>query len=291
MTKLTAPTKIVDSWQEFAEITIKTNDLDPMYSVIHGLNQIKDRDWMGRFIMYFLLFYDAGGAAKVADDTTDQMFWTTVEAKAAFSGTKRGTERRHFRGENARKAIEKLSNRPINQPWSVLMHMYNGTLFEGYTDRMIPERSPRTYTQLYSHMTSAYAGTQFGPYFIWKLYDIFNVCLGMPITLSEAEAAKYMPDEPRKAAEYFFGSFNNGLNIVTTYIEQFDHPVREGKCGLAEAETILCMMKGFFKTKTHTIGDDILEKYTQLAGHPELQALLPPADLFSGLSYRPGELK
>lgn len=283
-------TKLISTWQEFAEITIKTNDLDPMYSVIAGLNKYKSRDWMGRFIMYFLLFYDAGGAARMADSISDKDFWVYIKSYAAEPSTKRGTERRHFRGENARKAIEKLSNRPINQPWSVLMHMYNGTLFEGYTDRMIPERSPRTYTQLYSHMTSAYAGTQFGPYFIWKLYDIFNVCLGMPISLSLDEAVKYMPDEPKKSAAHFFpmAPFRDAVFAVNEYIEKFDHPVREGKCGLAEAETILCMMKGFFKTKTHTIGDDIDEKLVQLREHPELANLLP---LRVTDQYAPGELK
>lgn len=279
-------TKLIDTWQEFAEITIKTNDLDPMYSVIYGLNRSKPRDWMGRFIMYFLLFYDAGGAADEADagSNDSEEWWATLKMLAADPKTKRGTERRHFRGENARKAIENLRNRPINQPWAMLEHMYDQETGLGTA---LPQ--PITYTNFYNRMTTAYAGTQFGPYFIWKLYDIFNVCLGMPISLSRDEALKYMPEEPRKAALHFFGSFEEGLDKVTSYIKDINHPVNpQHWCGYAEAETVLCMMKGFFKTKTHTIGDDISEKQRQLSEHPELVKLLPwPV----APEYKAGELK
>jgi len=246
-----------------------------MYSVIYGLNKTKSRKWMGVFIMTFLLYYDAGQAAKMADDYVSKSnvwpYFAWLQELAAdprLPKMKRGTERRHMRGENERKALEKLASFGL-EPWELLMEMYGG-------DLELHHFPPVTYTWLYKNMTTRFSGTQFGPYFIWKLYDIFNVCLGMPISLSMAEAAEYMPDEPRKAAEHFFPTFEIGLLRVLRHIEQFDHPVAPGrKCGLAEAETVLCMMKGFFKTKTHTVGDDIEDKYQQLIAHPELQRLLP----------------
>jgi hypothetical protein len=215
--------------------------------------------------MAFLLYYDAGQAADIAENVPDR-FWDYLiqgELGETFQKLKRGTERRHFRGAASLNALRKLKSFGM-EPWELLHLMYPLQI----------TRDP-TYSELYKRMTTDFAGTQFGPYFIWKLYDIFNVCLGMPITLSFDEALKYMPDEPRKAAEYFFGSFHDGLTKVDLNIGQYDHPVRGGKCGLAEAETILCMMKGYFKTKTHSIGDDIFEKYEQLKRYPELQALLP----------------
>lgn len=269
-------TEQISTWQRFAEVTIKTNDLDPMYSVIYGLNKTKSRKWMGLFIMTFLLYYDAGQATKLADECEDLKLFKYFDhlkyiAKDLPSFMKRGTERRHMRGENESKALEKLASFGL-EPWDLLLEMY-------------PDISVgRSYTAFYNWMTTEFSGTQFGPYFIWKLYDIFNVCLDMPISLNSAEAIKYMPDEPKKAALHFFPTFENdpfvfpkGLMKVTDYIGQFDHPVVPGrKCGLAEAETVLCMMKGFFKTKTHTIGDDIEDKLRQLVGHPELIELLPP---------------
>jgi len=38
----------------------------------------------------------------------------------------------------------------------------------------------------------------------------------------------------------------------------------------------LCMLKGYFITKTHTIGDDIESKYAQLKNKPEYHQYLPP---------------
>ncbi len=270
-------TESITSWQRFAEVTIKTNDLDPMYSVIAGLNKTKSRKWMGHFIMTFLLYYDAGQAAKIADQQEPDIDrpwsyfgWLQFVARERPQQMRRGTERRHMRGENERKALEKLASFGL-EPWELLMEMYSPA----------PPRSIN-YTQLNNRMTHTFAGTQFGPYFIWKLYDIFNVCLDMPISLSFEEALKYMPDEPKKAAAHFFPnySFESALLAVDSEIKKYRHPVVPGRnCGLAEAETVLCMMKGFFKTKSHEIGDDIADKFAQLANYPEIIELLPmPVD-------------
>lgn len=277
-------TEVIDTWQRFAEVTIKTNDLDPMYEVIYQLNKTKSRKWMGVFIMTFLLYYDAGQAVKVADMHEEDKdrpwsYWGWLQYNAQQNPTfmKRGTERRHFRGENERKALEKLASFGL-EPWELLVDMYD------------PDLHYPTYTMFYQRMTTKFAGTQFGPYFIWKLYDIFNVCLDMPISLSVMEAMKYMPAEPQKAAEHFFPSFRTAVEEVTSYISQFDHPVVAGrKCGLAEAETVLCMMKGYFKTKTHEIGDDIDEKAEQLGEYRGIWPLLP--DRVQPGTYKRGELK
>lgn len=253
-----------------------------MYEVIHKLDATHSRDWMGRFVMYFLLFYDAGGAYRIAEENPKD-YWEEVKRLAMIKETKRGTERRHFRGKNALSAIVNLQNRKNNNPWEILKNMYYGGI---YTSEM-PPKAPPTYTEFYHRMSTEFAGTQFGPYFIWKLYDIFNVALGMPIYLSRHEALMYMPEEPRKAAQYFFHSFEEGLDAVFAYIRYIPHPVKPHiNCGYAEAETVLCMMKGAFQTRTHEIGDDIDEKWEQLRDYPELQRLLPPAVV----GYAAGEL-
>lgn len=268
-----------------------------MYSVIRGLNQTKSRKWMGVFIMTFLLYYDAGQAAKVADHFEEggnprgYFAWLQHVAEVHPSSMKRGTERRHMRGENERKALDKLASFGT-EPWDLLQQMYPNSAevrkAGAHFGLDLPEIP--SYTTFYKRMTIKFAGTQFGPYFIWKLYDIFNVCLDMPISLSLAETVKYMPEEPKKAVSHFFPEvpFSAALVNVCAVIAEFDHPVVPGrKCGLAEAETVLCMMKGFFKTKTHVIGDDIIDKYIQLKDHPELQALLP--NVTSKTNYTRGD--
>jgi hypothetical protein len=248
-------TETVTSWQRFAELTIKTNDLDPMYSVIRALYHEKYERWLGRFILYFLMFYDAGGAYYAARDTTDATFWDYV--KKVYPTAKRGTERRHFRGVAGLRA---MANFGYRAPWEIIKEIHRDN-----------------YTELEDNIRRNWEGTQMGPYFIWKLFDIYNL-IGMPVSLSLNEALRYMPDEPRKAAAHFFPevSFKEALITVTHGISKYEHPVTHGYCGYAEAETVLCMMKGFFKTRAHRIGDDIEDKYKQLEGIPYLQDMLPP---------------
>lgn len=241
-----------------------------MYSVIHGLNKAKSRDWMGKFLMTFLLYYDAGQAIQVADNIDSSKYWPSLIniARDRPSLMKRGTERRHMRGKNELNALERLSSF-AQDPWGLLVTMY-------------PPKGPHTpsYTNFYQHITENFSGTQFGPYFIWKLYDIFNVCLEMPIRMSGPEALLYMPAEPLKVlhtfADAWGGSPISTLERFNTYIGQYDHPVVRGqKCSYAETETILCMLKGYFFTKRHVIGDDIQEKWNQLLKYPEAQGYLP----------------
>ena len=88
-----------------------------------------------------------------------------------------------------------------------------------------------------------------------------------------------MPDEPRKCAKAIWPhlSIEQSLIKVRGMMRGLEAPGAPGKeCGYAEAETVLCMIKGFFLTKTHTIGDDVDEKHAQLKDHPYLLDLLPP---------------
>lgn len=248
---------IVNDWRYFAKVTIETNDLDPMYDVIAGIHDTMPPEFTGRFVMHFLLFYNAGEAYKAA--MSNEPFWDYV--RDHYPTVKRGTERRHMRGSAGQRAIINLE-RIHEDPWMVLLEMKKGVT---------------NYTELYENMTTRFAGTQFGPYFIWKLFDIFDVCLRWPIEMTLKEAVKHCPDEPRKCAEALWPGrrFIDVMEHVTGEIEQWDHPIVDRKCGYSEAETILCMMKGFFVTKTHTIGDDILEKHEQLKDSDARQ-FLPP---------------
>jgi hypothetical protein len=265
-------TESIKNWQRFSQVLIETNELDPTYSVIVALNKTKSRRWMGHFLMTFLLYYDMGQAIRVADNFEADVdrpwsYWGWLQFMAANEPQfmRRGAARRHMRGENERKALYNLASFGL-EPWELVVDMY--PRLGGFP----------SYTELYQNMTGRFFGTQFGPYFIWKLYDIFNICLDMPISLNLVEALKYMPDEPRKNAMAFFPnlSFRQVLLVMTAEVAKLPHPVREGYCGYAEVETILCALKGYFGTKSHWVGEDIASRWNELKDYPEVQKLLPP---------------
>lgn len=233
-----------------------------MYELMHqGFRKYGDQ-WAHQYALHFFMYYHAGQAAAMAKAHTELDFWNMQNY--GYQGFKRGTERRHFRGEKGKTAM--LTFQRMGSPREVW-------------ERMYPDEC--SFTALTNKVKSDFAGCQIGPYFVWKAMDIMDRCLGMPIAISLKEALWGMPDEPRQAAAYFWPekSLSDVLQMVVEEIADNKAPGNPDRnCGYAEAETILCMMKGYFKTKTHRIGDDVDEKHAQLkeAGHDYLCDLLPP---------------
>jgi hypothetical protein len=229
----------INTWRRFSEVTVATNDLDPMYEMLRGARRLKGDAWVRRFCMHFLLFYHAGEAARAADE-----IWSWDKYKYEFDHLHRGTERRHYRGAqgyNALKRIIEASESP----------------HEAFQGMVAPN-----YTQLVKMFSGGrFERCGFGAYFIWIV-----------------EAVKGLPTEPIAAARKLWPQMDlmSVLKMVTEHISDIVLPFGGmGHCGLQEAETILCMLKGAFITRTHEIGDDIDDKYSMLTGRPELQALLP----------------
>jgi hypothetical protein len=244
-------------WRRFARFTVQTKDLDPMYDLIYNGRMKYGLDWAEQYALTFFLFYDAGEAAKMARVPTDE-YWEVIANW--YPHFKRGTERRHFRGDKGFTAVSRM--RKMGDPHTIWETMY-GT----------------TYTELRKNIEVYFHSCQIGPYFIWKAMDIMDRCLGMPIDCSGEEALVGLPDEPREAAKYFFPDLTliETLYQVSQEVEEMTAPGEPNRmCDYPEAETILCMMKGYFGTKTHTIGDDVDEKHEQLKDYPELRSLLPP---------------
>lgn len=246
---------LVNNWGQFARITVQTHDLDPMYDFINNARQVKGQTWADKFALHFFMFYDAGGAAAAADHNGD--FWKYVLDN--FDKFKRGTERRHYRSEKGFKAAKRLSS--FGSPSNVWENMYR-----------------QNYTDMVNNIKDKFFGCEIGPYFMWKAYDLMDRGLGLSISLTLDEAARNIPDEPRKCAAVVFPdlSLKEVLAKVAVQIQDLPAPGSDNRtCSYSEAETVLCMMKGYFLTKTHQIGDDIQEKHMQLASHPEYLQFLP----------------
>jgi hypothetical protein len=244
---------MISTWQEFAEVTIRSNDLDPMYDVIYGIRQDYGWDVAARFSLAFTTFYHAGFAAKVmAENPSD--FWGYMLDN--YWTAPRGTERRHFRGANGETWLRNIAE--LGPPEEILKKWHRPT-YSYFLDAITPRCG-------------------YGPYFAWKLLDIYERCLGMPMRITLEEAVKYMPDEPKACAKALWPdvSFPYVVAEITNYISQWKAPPgRDRPCSYQETETILCMIKGFFLTKSHVVGDDIAEKRASLKDFPALVSYLP----------------
>jgi len=239
---------------------IETNELDPTYPVITYLLANHDNNWKGRFLLHYLWFYNLIDAIKAADNTSDETFWTRCYEDGAGVGVKRGGARRHFRAENARSAILTMEKKHMS-PWEIICDMHK----------------PR-YHDLVAYIQSRYKNTQIGSYYIWKLMDWYDICLGWDVHLGTHAALKFMPDVPRDAAAEFFPDrpFKEVIEVMTGFVGQFSHPVKPyTACGISEVETILCGLHASFGPGKLAIGADINKQWAILDGMPELQEQLP----------------
>lgn len=248
--------QIIDNWRDFAYVTVKTNDLDPMYEVLVKARAVKGDEWVKRYCMNMLLFYHAGQAYQAAEEK-----WTWSYLQYDFHNLLRGTERRYYRGKQGTNALERLVGLGLSP--------------EAAFDAMWAP----TYTGLIKLFSSGkFAGCGFGEYFVWKVLDLQTRVFDREISLSLDEAGRYLPNEPKKCAETIWPDkrFTETLSMVVDFISPLELPFgRGGQCGLQEAETILCMLKGAFLTRKHKVGDDIEDKRVALAGTP-LVDFLPP---------------
>lgn len=230
-------------------------EIDTPYVFAANVLPVKGQDWTERMLLYYFLFYDLEGAVNCANARAP--FWEYVEGQYAVA--KRGKARRHFRGQAGAEACNQLGK--IGAPKEVWNALYCPS-----------------YDKLATHIKANFQGCQIGDYFTWKLMDIFDRCLGMPVSLSLDETIKWMPDTPRKGVRQMWkaDAISDVLNRVVGAISDIDAPgLPTRKCNFAEAETILCAMYGYNKG-TYKVGDDIRSRHEQLAPWPDLVVLLPP---------------
>jgi len=235
----------------FARDLVITDELDPMYIVMH---RITPHELKLRFVTHFFLFYDAGEAAMCMTDP--RPFWDYVDY--GYKVFKRGTERRHFRGEKGLRAIKVLrQSRTLDELWDRI-YGHNMTTMASFIE---------------AHMK----GAQLGPYFQWKAMDILDRVFDDKVELTLKEAVKYLPEEPRKCISAIWPhlSLATALEEVTSWIDDIPAPgARSRNCFYSEAETVLCAINGFLKG-SYKFGQDLERRHKELEPFPELRRLLP----------------
>lgn len=254
------------SLEQFSRDLIATGELDPMYDLIDKGFERYGSQWANQYALHLFMYYDAGQAAALANATTELDFWHMQHY--GYPDFKRGTERRHFRGDKGLKAMQTLQH--MGSPTSVWNKMHSSS-----------------YTGLVNNVETRFGGCQIGPYFTWKAMDILDRCLGVPVSLSLGEAVKYLPDEPRKCAKTLWPTISlpEVLLDIREMIKDLPAPGAKGKlCGFSEVETILCAVNSLVKG-SYRFGQDIDRRHNELRAHPSLLKLLPEKQDWSKYVY------
>lgn len=225
---------------EFGKQLLKTNDLDPVYVLLHhsDLSLSEMKQWL---IAYWC-FYHMGTASWIMDDP--RKFWSRFEKAAGSKEYPRSSERRHFRGENARKSYEYLRQRTVDGLWEDL-------------------RGKETCDEV---MRAVQLWVGFGPWISFKVADMLERVCGLPIAFGVGDV--YLFDSPREGAERLRESVgkpvpDESLNTwavgyllkkLRGYVQA--PPARDRELGPQEVETVLCKWKSYLNGH-YEVGEDI----------------------------------
>lgn len=171
------------SFEEFGAHLLRTADLDPIYI---ALNRCAfDEATRNRWLTAYCAFYSPGIAC-YASEREGLAFWDVL-AEAATNATMapvggrwpRASERRHFRGGQAEKAIgdwrEMYSKEPENMMW------------------FIAEAAPFFETVLGRARLHRSVGSWMG----FKLVDLVDACMGVEI--DQSDTSMFIYDTPKKS--------------------------------------------------------------------------------------------
>lgn len=248
--------------ETFGRHLITTGDLDPIYIALVKAKQAGDfsHEQLLRWIAAYVCFYHAGVASWMSEHE-GAAFWTQMykaaenEREAPVGGRwPRGHERRHFRAKIAVDAVVDLNRRYRERPEEFIRYVAVGRA--GPDHHGIYEPPPQRF-----HDVSARAQEHrgYGPWIGFKLADMVDRCLGVPVAFDQA--AVFMFKDPEKAAmmlweareghKYPEGSKPKREAILTgiteylikTFADLPAPPLGDRPVNIQEVETVLCKWK------------------------------------------------
>lgn len=239
---------------EFGKQLLETNDLDPVYVLLH--NAQLEPVLLNRWLLSYWCFYHMGTASWISDVgiKNEGAYWDRIETAAGSKDYPRCHERRHFRGANAAKSVAYL--RAIGV----------GCLFQpllGYPAHQPVTTARKTLKQVMDYVQE-WVG--FGPWISFKVADMLDR-LGL-VDVEFDDGAMFLFDSPREGAALLYGAENHPTTsgtvgkwavdrILDTLGEDMLAPPRyERAINSQEAETILCKWKSYMGGHYH-IGEDI----------------------------------
>jgi hypothetical protein len=265
---------------EFGDALLRTGDLDPVYIAIHGARL--PYAVSARLCVAYWCFYHLGVSARLAESRRPKRFWENMYVAARNLGHNpatgkkpwpRGAERRHFRGELALSAIDSLAQYKFPEK----------VLEEGF--RL---DAPRPFSYVSS---SVQRHRGFGPWIAFKVADMAERVLGIPVDFSDCQLALYKEPRAGAALVYYKEKFSGGsfagqewrypienenvTVIVDKYVELWRRkrakapPTNDRLVNVQEIETIFCKYKAHYRGH-YEIGKDIREVAHALDGWGDL---------------------
>jgi len=231
------------SIEEFGKHLLVTNDLDPIYV---GLNNWSvSLEQKARWMVAYWCLYHAGVSTYLSTlEGVD--FWKALQEAAhndhpAPSGGRwpRGSERRHWRGQQAVASLADLVSK-YDKPEQMVEFILTGDMdYKSVANRVQSHRG-------------------FGPWIAFKVCDMVDRVMGQDVNFDQA--AVFMFKDPVKGAIMLWrqqtGNTSEAVKpkeeviipLVVDYLTgHFDHmsapPLYDRPVGLQEVETILCKWK------------------------------------------------
>lgn len=220
---------------KFGKHLLETGDLDPIYVMLYETEMKRNR--LKRWLLAYWWFYHAGVASALSH-SQGKAFYASARSLAEKTKTPRGTERRHFRGEKALKAIDWFEKH-VPEPNDIMQPFEDGPGHCGDDFGL----------QEVLAVTSDWP--QFGPWIGFKVADMLERVLGIPVKFSRKDLSFY--STPVQGAKLYCEKTNRDYDawkltgVVFHCKELFAGfkapPARDRPIGIQEIETILCKWK------------------------------------------------
>lgn len=260
---------------EFGTALLRTGDLDPVYSAIYTAKL--NRPQRLRLALAYWCFYHLGLAAKIAEQPTTARYWALFEKSVLNEGEPkpypRGAERRHFRGSQALSAYKALRARYKNPEQAA-----EGLIGTTPTFAAVAK--------------SVQSHERFGPWMSFKIADMAERVLDVPVDFSNCELGIYKDPRQGAAVAYLewkplppedvpegwhsweYGIDNRQLTeTVNHYVHEFRKfkapPSNDRPVNVQEVETIFCKYKSHLKGH-YPMGKDTREISHGLEGWGDL---------------------
>lgn len=222
---------------EFGKQLLEKNDLDPVYVLLWEA-QLSPKQ-LQKWLLAYWCFYHIGTASWIVDQPS---YWEAFKQAAGSKEWPRCSERRHFRGENARKSVEYLCSRGVSD------------LFDPLLQEQLTVGQIMRYVQTW---------VGFGPWISFKVADMLERLDIAPVRFDAG--TMFLFDSPREGAELLYrteGGTGGDPNswAVDRILKQLGHhrapPRNERTLNVQEAETCLCKWKSY-KGGHYRPGEDV----------------------------------
>lgn len=241
------------SIETFGAKLLASGDLDPLYIALRGAQL--ETDQLRRWLFAYWCCYHAGASSWLSEQTGDNYWsWLYVMADNQIPAPPpldnsnerwpRGHERRHFRGNKARDAVNAYRTRFGSVENLVEYLEIGGRVYA-------PEWE--SFSEIRTRVMSL---PQFGPWIAFKVADMLERVRGLNIRFIDADVLMF--DQPYASAlEVFRSSLSSGqqhqsddqavrtaaLILCAHFSQHLAPPDRRRAVNIQEVETILCKWK------------------------------------------------